>query len=150
MHHGYDGNSELDQYESFAWHKGEKAVAERVKTRKNEEKNAHVSKEDRIDDDDLYQDELIREIEEHENKKGADTVSGGHHKQFEWVLVCEHDREKQAGKPSEEVQQLLAALEAARLELHHYASITVCYIESHPLLLSASRSVATTSTAAGY
>eukprot|EP01052_Picozoa_sp_SAG31_P013286 SAG31_NODE_796_length_12032_cov_21.073242_11_plen_128_part_00 len=108
-------SSALDQYETFSWQKGEKEVAKRVK--KQQQMNAAADD----DDDDLYQDELIKEIEAHENLKGAGTVHGGHHKQFEWCLVCEHDREKYAGQPSAEVQQLIAALKAARLELHHCA-----------------------------
>lgn len=112
--------SAVDQYETFAWHSNEKEVSRRVLAKKKE------LKEEDIDDEELYQDELIKEIESHENNKGADTVHGenGHHKQFEWCLVCEHDTEKDGNKPSEEVKMLIASLSAARLTLHHYLSIT--------------------------
>eukprot|EP01051_Picozoa_sp_SAG22_P007216 SAG22_NODE_499_length_9725_cov_2.325784_9_plen_478_part_00 len=113
--------SEVDQYETFSWHTDEKAVARRVK----EQKNAHdVEKNSSVDDKDLFQDELIKEIEAHENLKGAGTVHGGHHNQFEWCLVCEHSRIQNGSLPGPEAKSMIDALEAAGLELHHYASVT--------------------------
>ena len=74
--------STVDQYETFTWKANEKAVARRVHAKSKR------MKEDDIDDEELYQDELIREIEAHENQKGADTVhkKGGHRKQVCPVL----------------------------------------------------------------